>query len=629
MASDIEVFLTWLREYQPKGYLYLLAQPKEDGPIVQNFMQSGLPLSVLVKKVKDLMDDHNVWVGMATYSKRKATKEFALASRFVWIDHDGNPEADPYSWDPRPHVVWKTSEGRYQAVWLLEEEQPQEKTESISRSLAKRWGADMGGWDITQVLRVPGSLNHKHNPPFQTSLLWKTKESEQPPDTGLVSLVAAAVLPVTVSSSPGIPETGSRDMAIYLMGRYEVPGDVVKECFLTEQTDRSVALYRLMVSLIEHGAPTPDIYTVSYHSANQKFATLERLWEDVLRTYAKSPSGGLRWRASPLSDLIPVDEQLRWIVPVYLYEDAVGTIVGEPSARKSWVALQLNIAVSCPEAGDYFGQPVLIHGPSVYLNLDDQRPRRLKVRARNILSYYRKGNNDLDIPLWWVNSGFNFMDAGWERGLKDELDRIEQIQEEKVVLTTIDTLHRAGFNPKDYGTNAQILLDGLGNMAVERKTAFIVVHHTSKGNKDTRDTNIRNTPWGSIFTGASLDPTIFLARNFQQDKEDPDNTHVSMNVWSKEGPEQAPMLLSFGRDPTKYEVEVQEADITSLVLMELQREGIPITQAEMARRLDIHHEEVRRAAIRLAPQVTLLKVGTKNTLFLAGMEEEKERLPEF
>jgi hypothetical protein len=36
-------------------------------------------------------------------------------------------------------------------------------------------GADRSGWDVTQVLRLPGTLNHKHNPPQRIELLWAKK----------------------------------------------------------------------------------------------------------------------------------------------------------------------------------------------------------------------------------------------------------------------------------------------------------------------------------------------------------------------------------------------------------------------------------------------------------------------
>jgi RecA-family ATPase len=382
------------------------------------------------------------------------------------------------------------------------------------------------------------------------------------------------------------------------MGQLALPSDVVSDTFINKQEDRSAALYRLMAVLAEKGASPPEVYRIALHSANQKFDTPQRLWEDVLRTVVKiAPKAGA-YDVQHASALTDVDETLNWVANPLLYDDAVGTVVGEPSARKSWFILHMGVAIACPTITDILGFPIEIHGPVLHFDLDDRRPRRLKRRLGNILAYYRDGDRTFDIPFYFVSGDFNYTDQRWKERLRASLKTIQDKEGKPVVMTVVDTLHRAGFNPKDWGANAQPFLDGLSDMAIELRTAFVIVHHTAK-RVETQNRNIRNAPWGSTFTGASLDPTWSLSRNYAEDDDDDSVHHINLEVVSKEGPEPPPWILSFGKNPDAYEVDIQEAPMPERVLAALRRVSEPCTQAELARRLGVKDEIVKRAVSRL------------------------------
>lgn len=93
----------------------------------------------------------------ATPSRRTARN---CASRWAWADLD---EVDPRSLNPKPTVLWETSPGRYQGLYLLDSFVEGTELERINRRIALATKADPSGWDAGQVLRVPGSRNHKYN----------------------------------------------------------------------------------------------------------------------------------------------------------------------------------------------------------------------------------------------------------------------------------------------------------------------------------------------------------------------------------------------------------------------------------------------------------------------------------
>lgn len=117
-------------------------------------------------------DSDEVYFCPTVFSEPKRRAEHAQPTRFLWSDLDA---ADPRKTRARPSIAWETTGGvspHYQGLWLLDREVPAARAANLSRRIAYAEGADKGGWDVTQVLRIPGTLNHKHDPPHRVRLLW-------------------------------------------------------------------------------------------------------------------------------------------------------------------------------------------------------------------------------------------------------------------------------------------------------------------------------------------------------------------------------------------------------------------------------------------------------------------------
>ncbi len=95
---------------------------------------------------------YNVYVGASTYSKRQRAKEYALPSQAIVID---DAPAGEYSF-----TVQTGPSSRH--AWILTPHrlEPNDR-ERIARNAAYATGGDTGGWDCTQLVRVPGGLNTK------------------------------------------------------------------------------------------------------------------------------------------------------------------------------------------------------------------------------------------------------------------------------------------------------------------------------------------------------------------------------------------------------------------------------------------------------------------------------------
>ncbi len=90
---------------------------------------------------------------------RKRNKEGAALVAALYVDGDG---ASVKEGIPSPTLTVESSPGRDQYYWKLTHPIPPGKAEELNKRIAYAMGADKSGWDITQLLRPPGTSNHKY-----------------------------------------------------------------------------------------------------------------------------------------------------------------------------------------------------------------------------------------------------------------------------------------------------------------------------------------------------------------------------------------------------------------------------------------------------------------------------------
>lgn len=86
-------------------------------------------------------------------------KDNAAAVLALWCDVD---DADLTRSPIRPTAVVQSSPGRFQAYARLTHAIPPLEAERFNKRWALSFGADRSGFDLTQLLRVPGTHNHKY-----------------------------------------------------------------------------------------------------------------------------------------------------------------------------------------------------------------------------------------------------------------------------------------------------------------------------------------------------------------------------------------------------------------------------------------------------------------------------------
>lgn len=100
-----------------------------------------------------------------TFNAKCSKKIHVQNTRLAWCDVD---DADPKAFKPHPSIIWQTSPGHYQSIWLWDGELAPHEAEGYSKALTYRHDGDKNGWAINKLLRLPGSINHKpeYSTPF-------------------------------------------------------------------------------------------------------------------------------------------------------------------------------------------------------------------------------------------------------------------------------------------------------------------------------------------------------------------------------------------------------------------------------------------------------------------------------
>ena len=137
----------------------------------RSFEQSIQSFLNTAKKKTGEIERAEVYLGMATRRGNRGAKANCVRVRAVWVDYDGKDLKEKLEklGDFSPSIV-VDSGGGFHLYWifstpiLLSSEQII-KVEAVNRGICHRIGGDIAAVDITRILRVPGFLNWKYDPP--------------------------------------------------------------------------------------------------------------------------------------------------------------------------------------------------------------------------------------------------------------------------------------------------------------------------------------------------------------------------------------------------------------------------------------------------------------------------------
>jgi hypothetical protein len=429
-------------------------------------------------------------------------------------------------------MCWASSPGRFQALWELEHELNPRLTEKLNRYLTHALGADKGGWDLTQVLRVPGTRNFKYpdSPPvkviFMDGPTWKAKDMLRQ---------LRRVLPEYQE-----PRAGAEGGLAGVAKREDIPPKL-KRLLLSSpeevvEGERSARIWEIECGLAECGWDEAEIFDAVWPCAWNKWSGINTGASALHREIRKAMSHVARQRArtgatesrangtdssntestsrqpdqqhdeqQDTPTLAPVSYATfmsqprtapKWLVEEIWTAESHGIIGGEPKTSKSTIALALGLSIASgrPFLGQYgvgvSGPVMMIQEENSDWTMEDRLARiaasyglikpeqvhKTKGLSGSVGKSILQIDFPVDLPFYMVNhSGFDLSDEDCRRGLEEDIKRI------RPVAVIFDPLYLImGGADENRSVDLRPYLQYLLRLRYDYKLAPIVVHHNRK-----------------------------------------------------------------------------------------------------------------------------------------------------
>lgn len=383
--------------------------------------------------------------------------------------------------------------------------------------------------------------------------------------------------------------------------------------------DASRTLYRIGVALAKAGLTRKALadairdrdealgYAKFYNRADpdrEYEREAQRAWEAAERERGDRPNGDANGRIHNSRELLsrrfgPTRYAVDGLLPV-----GSAVVAGKPKVGKSWLALDLALAVAT--GGAVLGYPAQKSGRVLYLALEDS-PRRLHNRLRKLLY----GGEDFDTPeanpfasaaeyvfdydpasaeAKGPTDGVDFA-TGWPRSDQGGLEKIAawRAKHADARLVIIDTLQRfrppsnakAGMYEDDYAA-----LGAIHRFCADIGLSVVCVHHTRKlGSNDPLDL----VSGSNGLTGA-VDSLLVLQRSRG-------TADAELFVTGRDLPDELNLALTFERSHARWNVlgtaeEVRRSKEQTEILAALREHGQPMTPTQLAAALGVTRHTV-------------------------------------
>lgn len=512
--GEIISFLSniWNKQCKPGEYVFLSFRDpnKKKGNWIDVPIKYTGRASIR-KAVKDLMDQYSpnkydwYWCPLP-FKGSKRNKDLVTRSKFLWQDLD---YADPKKFKDQtlyPTIYWESSPGRFHGLWELDNQYEIKEVETLNRDLAYEVDADKGGWDLTQVLRVPGTKNHKyaHKPTVQL----RHSHGTPIPFSELRSRIKHVEKQTEIQFESKLDEGDPQE----ILNRYagKLPRDLLTVLLQkkAEVGKRSEIIWSLEHRLYEIGLTPDEIFTLIKHSAWNKYRGRHdedlRLTRELQKIISETVNKSVQEKIKNLSELdldgidLVIDSysdvmgNIRsypgWLVEGFWARRSHGIVAGEPKVFKSTFTLDLAISVASgqPFLGKY---PVLEPGPVLLVQNENAdwlmkdkiekviANRGLSGKVKKIAERRFEITFPQEIPLYSINQQGYLLNSPEHQVAMEKI-----IQEMRPVLVIFDPLYLMFDGDINSAKELNPVLNWLLKLKNEYKTGVMLIHHYNKGN---------------------------------------------------------------------------------------------------------------------------------------------------
>ena len=181
-ALDLKNFLELL--FSTDAWIEIRAKNTKENRWISDFLHTDyISDDEKIKILMNLKNDHDIYFGVGARKRHGGrTKDDVLYLKTCWIDID---EKDPKKkrekieelkrWFKPPTIIVDSGGGLH-VYFVLKEpvyETDFQRVVAVNRGLAQEFNGDRAvASDIARILRLPGTLNHKYDPPRPVKILY-------------------------------------------------------------------------------------------------------------------------------------------------------------------------------------------------------------------------------------------------------------------------------------------------------------------------------------------------------------------------------------------------------------------------------------------------------------------------
>ena len=503
MQEQIE-FITKIHANLKSG-LYICLSTRKNNRWKDHFFKTPLNESILEDFFQQY-DTHrfDLYFCPHAFKEPKRKKELAVPTPYLWSDLDS---ANPKLIKPTPQIAWMSSPNRFACLWILKDIPTLSETEKLNKELAYSVGADHGGWDITQVLRIPGTRNHKYpDSPYGKLLWYKEIPYENIQINQQVDIDASDIL-----------------------RKYNLSPFTIKRTFSeAKEGSRSEVLWKLENELIERGLSKEEVFIVIKDSPWNKFKKresqlrreIDKAWETHLHEDNNKPKNTKKLKSESeensktltlinLEDIEP--EVIEWLWYPYIPKNKLTMIEGDPGLGKSWLTMALASYISRGKPLPYQlkeepGKVLILSAEDGIADTIKPRLVTLKANTKNIIA--------IPEPLSFTEAGVKAL----EKAIKEIKPKLIIIDPLVAYLGSKVDLHKAN--------ETREVMARLTQLAEHSQSAIILVRHLTKGGKD----KAIYRGIGSIDLTAAVRSVLAIGRNPQDPNEGRVICHIKSNL---------------------------------------------------------------------------------------------------
>lgn len=440
----------------------------------------------------------DVFLAPSIFKDKSPVKKSVKGSSVVWAEFDGQTSLD-LSQVPEPSAVIQSSKDNHFHIYWRIPFSPGEVVEDINRRLTYNLNADSSGWDSTQILRPPFTVNFKrHLPVLLKSMGGSTY------DVSSFDSLPKVPLPPT---APGIESILDVHKVLALNKVPDKLWDLIENP-KNEVGERSTYLMYLGYSLAEAGFGYEALISILLYADGKvgKFVgrtdQLQRLSEIASRAiHEKGSTDEPQEESYSYLQLLNDDASIDFHWEPFLPVLGRCLVTGSPGVGKTLFTTSLASHLSLGR--DFLGFKISAPCRSLYVSLEMGKAglKRAMLKQAGVFS---------EEELALIDKNFKWVPVGHQYEFSEIRKNIKKDRPDVLFLDSMFAISKGDLSGEE---EPRRIFDWLDLFREEFGVATCLIHHNRKPSDGNKKPKSLADIYGNVMIQARIDTAMILWKN--------------------------------------------------------------------------------------------------------------------